>query len=95
MQYFSPTYGLVTDNDPTSENGQVFLTDYAFLLYQHGYAIEEVIVFDIFKIQLDISKTNTEGLYHRNALLQTRTMSHDNLSAIFAYSYFKKTNKNS
>jgi hypothetical protein len=31
MEYFSDIYGLVTDNDPTTENGQLFLANYLLL----------------------------------------------------------------
>lgn len=92
MEYISRVYGLVTDNDPTTENGQVFLVDYAFMLDQRNLNIEEIMLRDVFKTQLELSKTDTVGLYNRNVMLQTRTMSHDNLSAILSYSYFIKSN---
>ena len=91
MEYLSRVYGLVTDRDPTTENGQLFLVDYLFLLEQNGKTLESIFASDILKTQLDLSKTDTEGLYNRNPMLQTRTMSHDNLSAIFAWSFSRQT----
>lgn len=92
MEYFSEIYGLVTDNDPKTENGQLFLTEYIFLLHKIIGSKDSLVgpKCDML-VQLRNSKVE-EGLYHRNPLLTKRTMSHDNLSGIFAYSKFFETN---
>lgn len=91
MEYISRVYGLVTDNDPTTENGQLFLVDYIFLLEQNNKNLESIFASDIMKTQLALSETKVKGLYNRNPMLQTRTTSHDNLSAIFAWSASRQT----
>jgi hypothetical protein len=83
MKYFSEIYGLVTDGDPVSENGQLFLTEYIFLSGSTEYN-------SLYNAQLLNSKVE-KGLYHRNPLLTKRTMSHDNLVSIFAWSKQFKT----
>jgi hypothetical protein len=92
MEYITTTYGLTGEYDPTSENGQLFLVDYIFLLGANDRILEAIFASDVLKTQIDNSKTGIEGLYHRNALLTTRTLSHDNLSAIFAWSYATGSN---
>lgn len=78
MKYFSEIYGLVTDGDPTSENGQLFLAEY-LLLKEDTEAVTTM------SKQLNNSRIKP-GLFHRNPLLIKRTMSHDNLSGIFSFS---------
>ncbi len=85
MDYLSTTYGLVTDHDPTTENGQLFLTQLILLDTENALVYN-----DIMREQLMGSKVES-GLYHRNPNLTTRTMSHDNLSAIFSYSFYNNT----
>lgn len=84
MEYLSTTYGLVTDRDPTTENGQLFLAELALL--QKDYPDTK----DYFKMQLANSFVE-EGLYHRNCELIDRTNSHDNLSGNFSMSFLTKT----
>lgn len=88
MEYFSEIYGLVTDNDPKTENGQLFLAEYVFLnSYMYG---EDRTDKFLFVSQLKNSKVE-DGLYHRNPLLTTRTLSHDNMSGILALSKYYNT----
>ena len=99
MEYFSEKYGLVTDNDPESENGQLFLAHYSLVLDslypkkidQIEY-ISERVKADVTLIrQLDNSCVET-GLYHRNIdLSDKRIMSHDNMSGIMAWSFLRST----
>jgi hypothetical protein len=83
MKYLSEIFGLVTDNDPTTENGQLFLEELS-LLENKG------IYFNIMYKQLQNSLI-CDGLYHRNPDLTDRTMSHDNMSGIMSWSFVNKT----
>ena len=83
MDYFSEVYGLVTDNDPKSENGQLFLAEYILLAQTRKYD-------RLFATQLNNSNVEI-GLYHRNPILTKRCLSHDNMTGIMAWSYFSKT----
>lgn len=87
MEYFSKKYGLVTDNDPVSENGQLFLAH--LLLFPDGFGNAGTML-----KQLKNSKVE-EGLYHRNPdLVDRRIMSHDNMSGIMSFSYeFQTTHR--
>ena len=87
MDYLNSTYGLVTDSDPTTENGQLFLTELILLKQLNGsdFSNER----SVYVEQLFYSYVE-KGLYNRNPELTTRTTSHDNLSAIFAFSYLTK-----
>jgi hypothetical protein len=95
MEYLTTTYGLTGEHDPTSENGQLFLADYILLMNLKNANPEQIShANDIMRVQL--SKSNAGGmgeygLYHRNPELTTKTMSHDNLSAIFAWSCLNET----
>jgi hypothetical protein len=92
MEYFSTKYGLVTDNDPTTENGQLFLADYILLLHKNVDIISFLMTNDLMKDQLRNSETSVEGLYNRNIdLVDRRCMSHDNLSGIMAWSVLAGT----
>ena len=90
MEYLSTKYGLVTDNDPTTENGQLFLAE--LILLKKLRQVEGADrLGSIMKMQLFNSKVSS-GLYHRNPdLIDRRVMSHDNLTGIFAFSYSEKT----
>jgi len=85
MDYLSTTYGLVTDHDPTSENGQLFLTPLIMLDNTNALVYNQIM-----RDQLLSSKVES-GLYHRNPELTNRCTSHDNLTAIFTYSYLNNT----
>lgn len=87
MDYLTTKYGLTTDLDPTSENGQLFLTQLIILSQKSLYL---PVINAVMNKQLQDSKVE-EGLYNRNPELTTRTMSHDNLSGIFTYSFLDKT----
>lgn len=92
MEYFSSTFGLTGEVDPVSENGQLFLVDYLFLAHMKGADPAHLRwVSDLLELQLLNSSTGIKGLYHRNPTLTARTMSHDNLSAIFAWSAHGET----
>lgn len=84
MEYLSTTYGLVTDNDPTTENGQLFLQQ---LMLLDPYNQELI---DTMNTQLLYSKVDV-GLYHRNPQLTNKILSNDNLSGIFSYSVTNNT----
>lgn len=83
MNYVSDIYGLITNNDPTTENGQLFLVEYIFLCVIHNIDVADL------KETMDSQLLNSKvekGLYHRNPLLTTRSLSHDNMTSIMAYS---------
>lgn len=92
MEYFSERYGLVTDEDPTTENGQLFLAQYSVLQYSYALPFdpfENSRVFNLMATQLANSYTGTPGLYHRNPdLVDRRLMSHDNIIGIMCWSKF-------
>ncbi len=99
MDYYSTKYGLVTDEDPTTENGQLFLATYAILHFRKLFgeyqdanytsAYESSRIFNLMLTQLGNSYTGTPGLYHRNPdLTDRRIMSHDNLIGIMCWSSF-------
>lgn len=83
ITYFTPTYGLTGEVDPTSENGQLFLATY--ILLQHKYKLDLNNAYSIMHWQLSNSFVDY-GLYNRNPELKTRTMSNDNLTGIMSYS---------
>lgn len=95
MEYFSEKYGLVTDNDPVTENGQLFLATYALLLYYRGtekHQQDYIRTAELMKLQLYNSQTDEIGLYNRNPdLTDRRIMSHDNLIGIMCWSHFMNT----
>lgn len=91
MEYLSTKYGLITETDQTTENGQLFLAEYIILRDSQGFGNFNDRLNSIFDAQLFNSKVKT-GLYNRNPELTTRTMSHDNLSGIFSWSKLTKTN---
>lgn len=89
MEYLSTKYGLVTDNDPTTENGQLFLAELILLAGKDH--LKSWFYNMVMQEQLDNSKVE-DGLYNRNPdLHDQRVMSHDNLTAIFSYSYSSQT----
>jgi hypothetical protein len=92
MDYLSERYGLITDNDTETENGQLFLAEYQLLLdYKKGSEINKMSAFITMLEQLRNSYVE-EGLYHRNPdLINRRIMSHDNLSGIMAWSKYNNT----
>jgi hypothetical protein len=86
MDYLSGDYGLVGENDPTSENGQLFLAEYLLLLDLLKPLEERTGITSCMNYQLKQSYVE-EGLYNRNPFLLDRTLSHDNLIGIMSYSY--------
>lgn len=95
MEYLSNKYGLVTTNDPETENGQLFLAELILLQKQNIQSLEDYLDYTTYKSlmtkQLFYSQVEG-GLYHRNPdLTDRRCMSHDNLSGIFAFSYAANT----
>lgn len=91
MNYLSEKYGLITDNDPVTENGQLFLAELLLLpLYYVGTDFHYDAVVTMFR-QLENSRVE-KGLYHRNPdLVDRRCMSHDNMSGIMAFLYMTKS----
>lgn len=84
MEYLSNKYGLVTDNDPVTENGQLFLAHLILLLDAAGKDSYEYSVVMIEQLRRNLVKP---GLYTRNEDLKDRRItSHDNLSGIIAWS---------
>lgn len=90
MEYFSVDYGLVTDYDPITENGQLFLSEYVIL--RDYYNLDANPECDqLFFSQLERSLVE-KGLYHRNPfLVDRRVISHDNLIGILSWSKFRNT----
>jgi hypothetical protein len=91
VNYLSDKYGLVTDQDPETENGQLFLAQLLLLPpYYTGTDLHCDGVITMFR-QLEKSKVKN-GLYHRNPdLIDRRCMSHDNMSGIMAFLYMTKS----
>lgn len=102
MEYFSTRYGLVTDNDPVTENGQLFLATF-LLLCRHSisedlswYAAsvmrEQLYNSRVQAKPITLPPTYIRGLFHRNPdLIDRRIMSHDNMSGIMAFLYMDDT----
>lgn len=88
MDYLSVVYGLTGENDPTSENGQLFLAE--LILLRDLKKIEPSVLTSFLKFQLQNSKVE-KGLYNRNSALTERCTSHDNLAGIFSWSFLTKT----
>lgn len=91
MEYLSTKYGLVTDNDPVTENGQLFLAELIQLTSSstQNYLIPTYNL--LMQMQLNASKVK-DGLYNRNPdLTDRRIMSHDNMQGIMAWSYSQNT----
>lgn len=92
MEYFSTRYGLTGEGDPVSENGQLFLAEFALLTTPLIDRDLHVKVFKTMYQQLELSKVK-KGLYHRNPdLIDRRIMSHDNMSGVMALCYLAKSN---
>lgn len=93
MEYLSTKYGLVTDEDFQSENGQLFIVTYSFLLKHFNQDKQWLeLVNDYTRTQLMRSSTGIKGLYHRNPdLTDRRIMSHDNILAIMCWSKVNNT----
>ncbi len=89
MNYFSETYGLVTRNDPATENGGLFFAHYLVLKKMLGYEA------DSFDNQIFISKMKKAfviyGLYLRSEKHTERTVSQDEQTGFFVASYLLKT----
>lgn len=85
MEYLSTKYGLVSNEDFTTENGQLFLAELCQL------TPEDKSLNEVMTQQLLNSKVKS-GLYHRNPdLFDRRCMSHDNLSGIMSWSFSNNT----
>jgi hypothetical protein len=93
MNYYSERFGLVTDQDPTTENGQLFLAEYSILYHTNNRTdfdpFENARAFNLMVTQLRNSYTGIPGLYHRNPeLIDRRIMSHDNILGIVCWSKY-------
>lgn len=91
MEYINDTYGLVTKNDLTSENGSLFLVEYMMLCQMKGDLMSAANASATMIRQLEKSKED-KWLYNRNPELLNKCNSHDNLSGIFSFSYLQGTN---
>ena len=95
--YFDVERGLVSDVDRISENGQLFLAEYVILSFIKNPFFrntQEYKQLREFFIKLMDNCFIKEGLYDRRKgdhLTNKRSMSHDNLSGIFALSYIFET----
>lgn len=75
MEYFKSGYGLVTENDPTTENCNLFYSEYLTLKKQHT---EQDVAFFSENMKL---KINDRGLYNRRSgeTLPVRSVSKDEI----------------
>ncbi len=80
MNYFSSIYGLVTKNDPVTENGGLFLAYYYVLKKMNGHKIStnERILYIEKMGRAYVAK----GLYKRSQAHNERTVSHDEITGM-------------
>jgi len=84
MEYFSPTFGLVTEADPGTENGGLFLAQY-LADYPNDIMANNVFMTKMAMAQLP------SGLYRRSAGHNVRSVSHDEITGMMASSYILGT----
>jgi hypothetical protein len=89
MNYFSSTYGLVTKNDPSTENGGLFFAHYLVLKEMLNVQITKD-DYELFQEKMNSSFVKY-GLYLRNKNLSTRTVSQDELTGMTIASYILNT----
>ncbi len=89
MDYFSEIFGLVTKNDPTTENGGLFFAHYLVLKKMLGLQNSP---YDnaIFNLKMN-SALVENGLYKRSSYHTTRTVSQDELTGFTVASFLLKT----
>lgn len=84
MGYFSPTFGLVTQQDPGTENGGLFLAQYL------ADNPKSVFARNIFMLKMD-NAILPSGLYRRSENHNKRSVSHDEITGMMASSYILGT----
>ena len=77
--YFKEGFGLVTENDPVTENCNLFYAEYLLLKRNHESLSEEDKVFFTKNMEM---KINDRGLYNRRSIETTpiRSVSHDEIT---------------
>lgn len=86
FEYFKAGYGLVTENDPNTENANLFYAQY--LLLKRSYTPED---YNFFTINM-LTKWNTERkVYNRRSGKDTRSVSHDEITGWMVSSYILQT----
>lgn len=89
MEYFSPTLGLITKYDPTTENGGSFFAFYLVLKLMLGQPISQKDV-DIYIHKMKWAYVG-RGLYLRSMHHTKRTVSHDEITGMIVSSKILKT----
>lgn len=89
MIYHSKIFGLVTKNDPTTENGGTFLCHEVVL--SNELKKDPQPLMDLFCSKMKNAKLGN-GIYMRSAYHITRTVSQDELTSFFVTSYLLNTN---
>lgn len=87
MNYFSSTFGLVTKNDPTTENGGLFFAHYLVLktmLKELPVQMDDV----IFENKMNAAQVDP-GLYLRSSFHKTRTVSQDEQTGFAVAAYLR------
>ena len=89
MQYFKPTFGLVTSRDQFSENSGTFFMYYLILKQMNGLQLTN---FDmsIFLQKMQAAKV-ADGLYLRTVNHPNRTVSHDEITSFIVSSNILQT----
>lgn len=91
MEYISDAWGLVTNGDTKTENGQLFLAEYILLIDSSDSPLSNKLSLmqlpHLAMINQLASSEVKSGLYCRNVDLRyKRPTSHDNISGIMSYS---------
>ncbi len=89
MQYFSPTFGLVTSSDQTTENSGLFFAYYLILKQMNKLPITSS-DYSLFLQKMQNAKVS-EGLYLRTAHHTERAVSHDEISGMIVSSSILQT----
>lgn len=89
MNYFSSTLGLVTKNDPTTENGGSFFAYYLVFKDMLNLGFTELDL-ELFKSKMYLAYVG-KGLYLRSEHHKTRTVSHDEITSFMISSSILQT----
>lgn len=92
FEYFKKGFGLVTQNDPTTENCNLFYAEYLALKTKRLHVPEDS---DLEKFNEDMSlKVNADGLYNRRSEepIPVRSVSHDEITGWMVSSRILGTN---
>lgn len=89
MNYFSQIFGLITKNDPTTENGGLFFAHYLVLKVMLGMPItpDDRAIYEAKMNNANVSY----GLYLRSKEHRERTVSQDEQTGFSVTSYILKT----